>query len=268
MTEESKDNEDKSTLPIWLYIALGFVIATAVGVLSTYFSQFNDKLGDQNTFGLFGDFVGGTLNPLLGFFTVALLIWSIKIQRDELSLARAELAKTAEATLESSSAMRKQIEHIEKETQLNELMRLINEQMGEYNELISRPMTTGLSRLLATSNYGNRCTYKHFLHPNEEMRFAKQANKERLEAILKGQETRFEEDAAIISEITFTVETISSLVSAYAELSNHLHFKKVYFEKAFLMIQSVIDLPCADDIVELQEYLEAFRDYLTNPINY
>lgn len=47
--------------------------------------------------GQFGDFLGGTLNPIFGFATVCLLLWSVFIQRKELSLTRDELSKSATA---------------------------------------------------------------------------------------------------------------------------------------------------------------------------
>ncbi|EGQ7949125.1 hypothetical protein J7X21_004579 [Vibrio parahaemolyticus] len=47
--------------------------------------------------GVFGDFLGGVLNPVLTFFTLFGLIATIVIQRQELRLARNEYEKTAEA---------------------------------------------------------------------------------------------------------------------------------------------------------------------------
>ncbi|WP_218062382.1 MULTISPECIES: putative phage abortive infection protein [unclassified Pseudomonas] len=49
------------------------------------------------TIGVFGDFFGGVLNPLLTFLTFFCLIVTVVIQRHELSLARTEYKKTAEA---------------------------------------------------------------------------------------------------------------------------------------------------------------------------
>ncbi len=47
--------------------------------------------------GVFGDFLGGVLNPVLTFFTLFGLIVTIVIQRQELRLARYEQEKTADA---------------------------------------------------------------------------------------------------------------------------------------------------------------------------
>ncbi|MCB5206539.1 putative phage abortive infection protein [Methylovorus mays] len=56
------------------------------------------------TWGQFGDYMGGTLNPILSFFafvflvrTLALQQQSIQIQKDELSLTREEMKKTTRA---------------------------------------------------------------------------------------------------------------------------------------------------------------------------
>lgn len=53
--------------------------------------------GKFSVFGPIGDFFGGILNPILTFFTVFLLLQSLKLQRQELADTRAELARTAQA---------------------------------------------------------------------------------------------------------------------------------------------------------------------------
>jgi hypothetical protein len=67
-------------------------------LLGVYFYHFRGELGDNNAFGTFGDFVGGALNPILGFFTVWLLIKSIRFQIQELAATRAELKRATNAS--------------------------------------------------------------------------------------------------------------------------------------------------------------------------
>lgn len=59
---------------------------------------------DPNYWGTFGDFLGGTLNPLFGVFTlfglvitVRLQMETLKVQREELKASNQELAKSTEA---------------------------------------------------------------------------------------------------------------------------------------------------------------------------
>lgn len=101
-------------------------------LLTLYFMNFNGGWGNQGDFGAFGDFLGGVLNPILGFATVGLLIWSLKMQMKELSLSnqqlaltRQELTKTKEETALSRKAMEAQVTHLQNEAKLNELIRLM-----------------------------------------------------------------------------------------------------------------------------------------------
>ncbi|MCK6442290.1 hypothetical protein [Elstera cyanobacteriorum] len=66
--------------------------------------------GRFGVFGPIGDFFGGILNPILTFFTVCLLLQSLKLQRLELAATRAELARTAKANEELASLQRLQVE--------------------------------------------------------------------------------------------------------------------------------------------------------------
>ncbi|WP_157933849.1 hypothetical protein [Alloalcanivorax mobilis] len=57
-----------------------------------YFYRFRGLgLGGPESFALFGDFVGGVINPVLGFFTVFLLLISLRIQKRELAIANKEI---------------------------------------------------------------------------------------------------------------------------------------------------------------------------------
>lgn len=70
-------------------IAVVAVVIIAVGVLYQYFSNFDGaKSSSHEVWGQFGDFVGGTLNPIFGFVSVLVLVATLGLQRKELSEAR------------------------------------------------------------------------------------------------------------------------------------------------------------------------------------
>ncbi|WP_458789675.1 putative phage abortive infection protein [Yoonia sp. MH D7] len=59
---------------------------------------FSIFVSDADTkFGVFGDFVGGTLNPILSFLAFTGVLITIALQRRELSYSRAELKRSADA---------------------------------------------------------------------------------------------------------------------------------------------------------------------------
>lgn len=53
--------------------------------------------------GTWGDFIGGTLNPILSFLAFISLLYTIKLQNDELQLTRDELRRSASALEKQSS---------------------------------------------------------------------------------------------------------------------------------------------------------------------
>lgn len=116
----------------------------AVFLLFLYFWNFHGAWGNQGDFGAFGDFFGGILNPILGFATVTLLVWSLNIQlnelalsRQELALTRQELAETKEETALSRKAVEAQVEHLKKEAKLNELRQILAIQIEFIDKCLS-----------------------------------------------------------------------------------------------------------------------------------
>ncbi len=96
-------------LPRWLTIGgpvFAFLfLASAFGL---YFFNFHGELADQETWGQFGDFVGGVLNPLFGFLAFLLLLATLFLQNRELQLSTHELAKSAEALNIQNETLSKQ----------------------------------------------------------------------------------------------------------------------------------------------------------------
>ncbi|WP_417702592.1 hypothetical protein [Pseudomonas sp.] len=66
-----------------LIVGVAFLAFIAIALLYLY--RFNGGLSDkQEVWGQFGDFLGGSLNPMLGFLTVIILVSTLKTQRREL----------------------------------------------------------------------------------------------------------------------------------------------------------------------------------------
>lgn len=70
-----------------------FALMMMLVVVSLYFGKFHGELsGSRAVWGQFGDFVGGSLNPLFGFVSILILVSTLSLQRIELRESR----KTAE----------------------------------------------------------------------------------------------------------------------------------------------------------------------------
>jgi hypothetical protein len=97
-TEKTKSEISFEWAEKRVLLSLGLFCAILLGI---YFINSNSNFfknlgfGGNSDFGAFGDFVGGALNPILGFATVLLLIKSIHFQIEELRFTRKELAKTS-----------------------------------------------------------------------------------------------------------------------------------------------------------------------------
>ena len=79
-------------IPGWLKGMVAVSLLVAVIALGLYFWSFNDQLADkQETWGQFGDFIGGTLNPLFAVTALFALLYTIRLQSEELRASREEL---------------------------------------------------------------------------------------------------------------------------------------------------------------------------------
>lgn len=91
-------------------IIIGLAAFGLFKIVSSALYYFNEPLTyfDPERLGQLGDFLGGTLNPIFGFATVCLLLWSVFIQRKEFDLTRRELRN--QANISKSEYNRKQLE--------------------------------------------------------------------------------------------------------------------------------------------------------------
>ena len=71
----------------WILIAL----ICALAPIAPYFLVFSGVISDQQAeWGQFGDFVGGVLNPVFGFFAFAAILYTLLLEREALRQQRAE----------------------------------------------------------------------------------------------------------------------------------------------------------------------------------
>lgn len=108
----SKDNDEEKGIKIWMFISIAIVLF--ILSLGAYISNFYEQSISKSSadWGTFGDFMGGTLNPMLAFLSFIALLYTIRIQSKELSLSRIQLTKTKKATKNSATALKKQSKSI------------------------------------------------------------------------------------------------------------------------------------------------------------
>ncbi len=122
------NKKTKKKLP-WILISFGlfafFCIVSVFGVYSISFKDFS-FIADTEKFGQFGDFIGGTLNPILAFLSFMALLYTIKIQMDELKLSREELEATRKELEGSRIAQQEQSESLKLQNEATKLQMFEN----------------------------------------------------------------------------------------------------------------------------------------------
>ncbi len=94
-----------------LYYLVFIALILLLIVLSIYFWNFHNSFSANKVeWGIFGDFVGGTLNPLFALLSLFAILYTIKIQTQELEYTREELQATKEELAKSRIAQEEQSE--------------------------------------------------------------------------------------------------------------------------------------------------------------
>lgn len=120
-------------------VVLGFAVAG--GVIGFYVARFGSwsLSDDPDDWAAFGDYVGGLLNPLVALLALALLAFSVGIQRRELNQTKRALVAQAEHSEDMVwlSAMVAVIDHHERRLQaLREEEATLPQNMASTNALV------------------------------------------------------------------------------------------------------------------------------------
>lgn len=153
----------KKKLP-WILISFGlfalFCIVSVFGYYKYIFSNFKIDANAEH-FGQFGDFIGGTLNPILAFLSFMALLYTIKIQTDELKLSREELEETRKelkgsriAQQEQSVSLKLQNKATELQIFENTFFQLLN-QHNEYLDLMVKENKLKYTEWTSGDEYDN-----------------------------------------------------------------------------------------------------------------
>lgn len=150
----------KSLTPEKLPKLLASILIGALSLVTivfiTYLANFNGELSSNNSdWGTFGDFFGGTLNPLLSFLGLIALLLTIALQSKELELTRKELGRTALAQEKTEAALSEQ-SNTQIRQQFEGTFFALLEQHNKALEKISSPSGTrnsGLSDLRVIRNH-------------------------------------------------------------------------------------------------------------------
>lgn len=155
------DDEDfqkriRESLEYWYKaLKIGMLVAPLLYLMAhiVYFVNFNKGFSDSNTdWGTFGDFIGGSLNPLFSLLAFLALIYTIKLQSVELRNSATQLKKSAEA-------LRLQNSHWERQNFESTFFNLIENFRGQREFVNFTLIRNGVT---------NKCNYQSIpIHINE-----------------------------------------------------------------------------------------------------
>lgn len=99
-------NKQYSLPLILIFAGLSLFVIFVVGV---YIKNFGTSLSvSQSTWGAFGDYVGGILNPVFAFVSFMALLYTIIIQSMELRLTRGEMVQSRQIAADHKNLAKKQ----------------------------------------------------------------------------------------------------------------------------------------------------------------
>ena len=117
-------NSSKLNFLNWILI---IAICLFIGLIIVYFSFIISQEDTiKSNWGTFGDFIGGTLNPLFALFSLFAIIYTIKIQTKELELSREELEATRKELEGSRIAQQEQSESLKLQNEATKLQMFEN----------------------------------------------------------------------------------------------------------------------------------------------
>jgi hypothetical protein len=132
-----------------LYALLGFAVVCLfvfmfVASFLLYFTGPNADSQHLQYFGQVGDFFGGILNPILAFASFIALLYTIKLQSEEMAEARTEMKRSTKAASDlvqieaSNLALREeQLQQKMKQIEFSEINLLVGGSLAKISELIS-----------------------------------------------------------------------------------------------------------------------------------
>jgi hypothetical protein len=135
--EIQQEADEKNTTRLLSSGLTGLIVVSliALTVLAAYFLKFGYVLSDsQGDWGVFGDYLGGTLNPAVGLVTVYLVLINVIIQRKEFKNSVREMKN-------SNNALKLQNKAIAEQSFQTTFFNWIN----TYNNIVSNTQWTGPS---------------------------------------------------------------------------------------------------------------------------
>lgn len=128
-------NFHKRIIPAILILCISALFVVLIPYVYHFYGGVSNAQAD---WAQFGDYIGGTLNPLLSFITVLILLFTLKMSYDNLDLTKKELELTQIELKESRKIARAQVRHFKNEAVKSDLFDVIKSVDMEIQEIFTR----------------------------------------------------------------------------------------------------------------------------------
>jgi hypothetical protein len=143
-------------------ILIGIIFAVSIAVFVAAFSVWVDfKQGgavagvtDNASWGAYGDYLGGVLNPLFAFGSFIVLIATIVVQTMELQATREEMQNSVEALRSQKDVAETQLAHYRHEAKKNNIHRIIESLEREISHELNKHIISSPTVTLESESLG------------------------------------------------------------------------------------------------------------------
>lgn len=155
----------------------------------------NLKLGASSSWAEFGDFFGGLVNPVVGIATVVLIVWTLRVTRQEASDTREQLRQ-------QTQQMTKQVLHIEREQTLAEMHKRLDGALASWNLMMSQTKPHLSLILLGEMTDGRPESFREVLYqPELELRLMNLRKSDDTQAIWNNWDKYLNETVNLLIEL-------------------------------------------------------------------
>lgn len=166
--EKNKDETflQKHGAKIFFALILFFAVVLIYQAIDFYRDQFGADIAERReTWGQFGDYFGGLLNPILSFLALIALLFTIILQSKELKLATREMH-------DSSTALKEQSDSLKLQNFENTFFNLLNNHKNSANNysIKSQKNNTENGYLMESITTGKKCFTEIFGYFNSKLK--------------------------------------------------------------------------------------------------
>jgi len=130
-----------------LFLLVIMALLIMLGIITLYWCNFGSLSIETKYWGEFGDYFGGTLNPILSFLSLIALLCTIVLQSKELELTRDELKRSADAQADTKNILDKQSETLARQQFESTFFSLLDQHNKVLEVLTANPTPEKFSRL-------------------------------------------------------------------------------------------------------------------------